>query len=57
MKDLLREKREQNEKVAENKKVETGPSAESVEERRKRLKEQRDLLLKMKNDKREKELD
>ena len=29
---------------------------ESVEERRKRLKEQRDLLLKMKNDKREKEL-
>jgi len=27
-----------------------------VEERRKRLKEQRDLLLKMKNEKREKEL-
>jgi len=27
-----------------------------VEERRKRLKDQRDLLLKMKNDKREKEL-
>ncbi len=55
---MLREKREQNEKEAESKQVvSTGPSAESVEERRKRLKEQRDLLLKMKNDKREKELD
>ncbi|MFS8160140.1 MAG: hypothetical protein ACMG6E_08005 [Candidatus Roizmanbacteria bacterium] len=37
--------------------VPTGPSAESIEERRKRLMESRDLLLKMKNDKREKELD
>ena len=58
LKDMLREKREQNEKIVETKSVvATGPSAESVEERRKRLKEQRDLLLKMKNDKREKELD
>lgn len=52
---MLKEKREATEKVISSKQP-TGPVTEGVEERRKRLKEQRDLLLKMKNDKREKEL-
>ena len=50
--DLLREKRENTEKIIESK----NQGAETVEERKKRLQAQRDILMKQKADKREKEL-
>lgn len=55
LKDMLKEKREENEKVIGSKQPQ--PQGESVEERKKRLFAQRDLILKMKNEKREKELE
>lgn len=55
LKDLLKEKREHAEKVIESQKKDQ-PQVESAEERKKRLQAQRDLLLKQKQEKREKEL-
>ena len=52
--DLLREKRENTEKILESKNQ--GPVTESVEERKKRLQAQRDVLMKQKAEKRDKEL-
>ena len=49
----MREKRQATEQIISSKQQ---PSAESIEERRKRLQAQRDLLVKQKQDKREKEL-
>lgn len=54
MSEVLKEKREETEKILENTKVN---QQESMEERKMRLRAHRDMLLKMKKDQRQQELD
>ena len=53
MKDMFREHREKTEEILSN----SQPGQETVEERRKRLRAHRDLLVKQNNDKRKEDLD
>lgn len=50
MSEVLKQKREETEKILENTKI---SQQESMEERRLRLRAHRDMLLKMKNDQRQ----
>ena len=52
MQDILREKREKTEQAIKDK----GPQVEALEDRKKRLQAQRDILVKQKQEKREREL-
>lgn len=56
MMEVMRAKREATEKLVEEQKANCSNLPESIEERQKRLKAQRDLLRKMKDSEREKEL-
>ncbi len=54
MQEVLKEKREETEKILANTKIN---QQESIEDRKQRLKAHRDMLLKMKKDQRQQELD